>query len=334
MYYDYISWNIQTTNDCFLDCDYCMTSASNKFKTKASTDAVQQVVRLSSGFRRLNIIFIGGEPLMVGKKWFDKAYEHLRSFPMKTTSRIYTNGHLLDPEWIAMFKREKTQIVVSFDGLGNGAKGAKRGLTKIQQFAKDITYVTMTLSMANYKGLIDCYKQVSEAGVKRFGLQFDIYASSEEMVLLGQEVCKLFKYIEENPKGAKFSTYGDVKSIVTGRGQVMSNEFEPTVINNDYCVNADGNVTLGVPDCLDPEWQLGNIRDLNHANDLLYHPSVKQANYDFIESLGLIGELAEVNQWTHGGGFFFDKKGIMPMNRPNIPKLHAYRELFRYFKEV
>ncbi|KAB0285477.1 radical SAM protein [Vibrio fortis] len=333
MYYDYVSWNIQTTNDCFLKCDYCMTATSNLLKKKAQTTAVSKVLQLSKGMRRVNIVFIGGEPLMVGKDWFNEAYASMKAAPMETTSRVYTNGHLLDTEWVEMFRREKTQIVVSFDGLGNGAKGAQRGLDKIQEFAKDISAVSMTVSMSNYKGLIDCYKQVSAAGVKRFTVQFDIYADKDEAVLLGKETCKLFDYIEANPNGAKCSIYTDIKAMLSGKTQRFSVEFEPTVINNDYCVNADGTITLGVPDCFDPEWQLGNIyeNDVSHVNDLLYHPTLRQVNRDFIESLNLIGELSKVNDVTRGGGFFFDKKGIMPMNRPNFPKLYLYRELFNHF---
>ncbi|MCQ9070505.1 radical SAM protein [Vibrio alginolyticus] len=334
MYYDYVSWNIQTTNDCFLDCDYCMTAESNKMKVKAKPEAVKEALRASRGFLRANIVFIGGEPLMVGKKWFKEAYQHFHNASMQVTSRIYTNGHLLDDEWVDMFQKEKTQIVVSFDGLGNGAKGAKRGLDKIKQHAESITYVTMTLSMSNYKSLIDCYKQVSEAGVKRFALQFDIYANSEQMTLMGKEVCKLFKYIEENPKGARFATYHDAKALMTSKGKITSNEFEAPVLNVDYCVNAQGTITLGVPDCFDPEWQLGNIYELNHVNDLVFTDTMRKVNQDYVESLNLIGHLEKVNKLTHGGGFFFDKKGIMPMNRPNIPKLHAYREVLGYFGEV
>ncbi|MCG6221379.1 radical SAM protein [Vibrio diabolicus] len=335
MYYDNVSYQVQVTNDCFLACDYCMTAETNMRKQVASTDTVKKLLNASLGFRSVYMVFLGGEPLMAGKGWFEEAFSHINQQEhLLVNSRIYTNGLLLDDEWVDLFKRNKCQIVFSYDGLGNGKKGSKRALEKLTTYSDVITYASMTMSESNYKSLIDCYKQVSEAGVKRFAVQFDIYANSELMTLFGREVCKLFEYIEANPNGAKFSTYNDARFVMTGKGRPLSNEFDLTVINNDYCINADGNITLGVPDCLDPEWQLGNVKDLKHVNDLLFSDVMRQVNRDYIESLNLIGDLAKVNHLTHGGGFFFDKKGIMPMNRPNIPKLHCYREILRYFGEV
>lgn len=333
MYYHNIAWNIQTTNDCFLDCAYCMTAESNKMKLKAPVSHVAEALRLSKGFQNVFMVFIGGEPLMAGKEWFRQAFKLLDEHPVKVQPRIYTNGHLLDDEWCDLLSSNNCQVVFSYDGLGNGAKGSKRSHAKLCQYSKLITYATMTLNIHNYKGLIDCYKEVSEAGVKRFALQFDIYATSEQMTLFGKEVCKLFKYIEENPNGARFSTYKDIQSLLKGGRKPLSNEFESPVMNNDWCVNAAGELTIGVPDCADPDWQFGNVKDIRHINDVVFTDRMRKINEDFIESLNYMGEFEEVNRLTNGGGFFFDKKGIMPMNRPNFPKLHAYRELFNYFRE-
>lgn len=60
---------------------------------------------------------------------------------------------------------------------------------------------------------------------------------------------------------------------------------------------------------------------------------MRKINEDFIEFLNYIGEFEEVNCLINGGGFFFDKKGIMLMNCFNFFKFYVYCELFNYFKE-
>jgi len=311
-----------------------MTATTNLRKQKAPSTVIKDVLRASQGFASVYLVFLGGEPMMVGPEWFREAFAYANATKFNIAKRIYTNGHLLNKEWSDLFKKENCQVIISYDGLGNGPKGSPRSLQKIQEHADLITYVSMTLSESNYKGLIECYKEVSAAGVKRFSLQFDIYAPSELMTLFGKEVCKLFAYIEANPKGAKVTTYTDAKSVVSGRGIRTSTEFHAASINNDFCINADGMITLGVPDCDAPEWQLGYIKDTKHINDIVYSEQMRQVNSDYVESLNLIGEFAEVNRLTNGGGFFFDKKGVQPMNRPNMTKLHCYREILRYFGDV
>ncbi|ETZ12500.1 hypothetical protein AJ90_26630 [Vibrio parahaemolyticus M0605] len=140
MYYHNIAWNIQTTNDCFLDCAYCMTAESNKMKLKAPVSHVAEALRLSKGFQNVFMVFIGGEPLMAGKEWFRQAFKLLDEHPVKVQPRIYTNGHLLDDEWCDLLRSNNCQVVFSYDGLGNGAKGSKRSHAKLCQYSKLITY--------------------------------------------------------------------------------------------------------------------------------------------------------------------------------------------------
>jgi uncharacterized protein len=115
---------------CNLKCPYCyfFFGGDESYKDdpkKIPADVVQSTAAfLGQGakdldLRRIDISLHGGEPLMVGKKRFEKICETLRAINPGETElglNIQTNGVLIDDDWVDIFRKFDIGVGVSIDG--------------------------------------------------------------------------------------------------------------------------------------------------------------------------------------------------------------------------
>lgn len=349
MYFERLSMLPKLTNMCFLDCDYCMVSDELTIdkKTQRPTDifpleTLEEMMDKSLGFGQWFFSYLGGEPLMCGKEYFREMFDLInkksKELRIPFTHRVTTNGLLLDDEWIALFKEYNCKIFVSWDGLGFGKKGSKKAYSILKQYANDIQVVSAVVTKENTHALTDIYKSVSDIGVKRFAVQYNIYENKDTFIQMGKDTVKLFQYIDglkerNEPVPCNFFSYNDAKAIA--RGKYMSingNEFTIHSILGDYVIDTDGTVRCGLPESKDDYAVLGNIKDVKHWNDFIFQDKMKKILDDFVSSMHSI-EYPEVSLVTHGGGYFFDKKDIWPMDKPFTPRLACYHEMVDYFRK-
>lgn len=106
-------------NQCNLQCRYCYAMA-NTGQIFMSERVLEQTVKAVFSLDLLPVFFWGGgEPLLVGTKFFRKALDIQnrccggRMF----INSLQTNGTLLDRGWIEFMKQYNFQIGISWDGL-------------------------------------------------------------------------------------------------------------------------------------------------------------------------------------------------------------------------
>lgn len=111
--------------------DYCATSNSKKYDMNLET--LENMIKTSVGdshFYRVRFVWHGGEPLIVGRKFYESALEFQKKYnPGKTivTNRIQTNAVALNDSWIDFFKANEFNMESSFDAFDNDIT---RGQTK------------------------------------------------------------------------------------------------------------------------------------------------------------------------------------------------------------
>lgn len=116
--------------ECNLNCDYCYYLSSDESpherpgKLKIMSEellrkAIQETIRFNNT-PEVSFCWHGGEPLLAGIEFFQKAVEiqdYFKSGSSKTViNTIQTNGTLLNPEWCKFFKENNFLVGVSIDG--------------------------------------------------------------------------------------------------------------------------------------------------------------------------------------------------------------------------
>jgi len=127
---------IKVTSECNLSCTYCSEGLRqlenlNIETYKRFVDGIPKLLR-HVGHKNIDIIWHGGEPLLIGKQWITEAIEYTNEVlsDFEISHSIQTNATLIDEEWIQIFKEFDFSIGISLDGykeLHNQYRIAKNG---------------------------------------------------------------------------------------------------------------------------------------------------------------------------------------------------------------
>lgn len=135
---------IKITERCNINCTYCyMFNRGNEDylarPANIADKTIDDIARFLAegaadlGARRVNVVFHGGEPLMLKKSRFDRLCQTIRSAvePLaKLRLSIQTNAMLIDDEWIRILAEHRVDIGISLDGpahIHDRARVDKRG---------------------------------------------------------------------------------------------------------------------------------------------------------------------------------------------------------------
>ena len=113
------SLGLVVTADCNLRCAYCYQDRKQPRQMSWPTMSRALDLLTSSSRRRVDVTFLGGEPLL-GYPLIVRAVRRLgRRFPAKRRPDyvIATNGLLLTPRRLAFLERHRFDIQLSFDGV-------------------------------------------------------------------------------------------------------------------------------------------------------------------------------------------------------------------------
>ena len=169
---------------CNLKCDYCfyLPKGENLLHKGLMTDEVLEAlivkyIKACAG-NRVYFTWQGGEPLLAGKKFYEKAFalqqKHARGKIIENA--IQTNATLLDDEFCELFKQHNCLMGVSIDGpqeLHDALRKDKRGHGTYQQVIAgiellkkhDIPFNTLTcINAANYQQPLAVYNALKELG--------------------------------------------------------------------------------------------------------------------------------------------------------------------------
>jgi uncharacterized protein len=111
---------IKLLESCNLACTYCYQEdllAPRRVMAEATLDRIlAELARIRTA--PLQILWFGGEPTLVGRRWFSRALELARSHLGAGGLRhaIQTNATLIDDPWAELLARHRFTVTVSLDG--------------------------------------------------------------------------------------------------------------------------------------------------------------------------------------------------------------------------
>lgn len=134
-----IDWFIlKVANRCNLNCTYCYVfnrgdDSWNTLPPLLSENNIELIgLRIAEHCRSHNkeqivVELHGGEPLLLGKNYFEKLCLSLRKYcyPTKVDICLQTNGLLLSKEWLELFLNYKVSFSVSVDPTPDGIASAR-----------------------------------------------------------------------------------------------------------------------------------------------------------------------------------------------------------------
>jgi len=151
--------------DCNLNCAYCYCSETKtEFKKNKFFDVNNFKQAISLLPKNTAIIFIGGEPTLIGKELLLNFINIIRENNFSIKPSILTNGYLAD-EWVDFFyeNSDKLKLTVSIDGdeISNNfriSKDNNKVFNKVNDFIKSIDKKNIEFRCIATVNSISCFR--------------------------------------------------------------------------------------------------------------------------------------------------------------------------------
>jgi uncharacterized protein len=165
---------IKPSHNCNLRCTYCYDNPNKIYHEVMSFDMAKEVMEKFSKYNDINIIWHGGEPLLIDLENFYKPIykDVIPNLNHKVLiSSFQSNGTIYNENLRDFLKENDLTLGMSFDGLWNEEtrKSTKKYLENMELASKDgLNFWSGCLAVAtpdNADKLVDCYKYCKDLGI-------------------------------------------------------------------------------------------------------------------------------------------------------------------------
>lgn len=108
---------VKTAGDsCNLNCKYCFVESEIGKSPAMGIGTFRKAMELVKDTPVVNIVYHGGEPMLMGHDFFEEADALQKSIVPNASVSIQTNLTLLDDRWIQLFQNGNVRVGTSIDG--------------------------------------------------------------------------------------------------------------------------------------------------------------------------------------------------------------------------
>jgi uncharacterized protein len=184
---------IKPLTACNLACSYCSVWEKKQQRmplslmTKILNQATSYAIDINGPGATTLVVFHGGEPLLMGLKYYEKTLEHIKHLQDAGKNIIpdfQTNASLIDKTWAKFFRLSGSDVSISLDGpkdihdairKSKNGKGSYdrvvQGLYLLQEQGID-PWVCATIRKDSVLRLDEIYEHMKVLGVKKLYLGF------------------------------------------------------------------------------------------------------------------------------------------------------------------
>jgi len=165
---------VKVVSTCNLACRYC--DADIYSNRRLSLDTISQIITKALDYAdRVEFIWHGGEPLLMGIQFYEKVVELQKRYRREgqtIKNDLQTNGTLISQEWVDFFKANKAndfQVGVSLDGppeVHNANRVFRNGQGSFEQVMRGIRLLRENGIKFGVLAVIT--KEMVRLGAKRF----------------------------------------------------------------------------------------------------------------------------------------------------------------------
>ena len=172
---------ITPTNACNMSCVYCLHKSYHKDCNKMDFFTLKRIYDIAAkAYKNVNIIWHGGEPLLMGLDFYKKAIEMQKSYKdCLFFNRIQSNLTLVTDEFADFFKVHNIGLGTSIDGILNEKLRGNTDLVLLnrEKLSKRGIHVgaIVVLSSINIDTLIQSYEFFKE---KKIDISMNPYVKS------------------------------------------------------------------------------------------------------------------------------------------------------------
>lgn len=161
-FYEHINLLVMPTDACNMNCVYCFHKPYSSDYGKMSIATVKQLLDITAThYKYINLIWHGGEPLLMGLNFYQEVLKLQHSYPCQINNSIQSNLTLLTPEMADFFAENNFDISGSYDGTCNDqTRGRSSDILSARQMMIDRQKrcgFIMVVSGLNVDHLIDSY---------------------------------------------------------------------------------------------------------------------------------------------------------------------------------
>lgn len=169
-YSNHINLLILPTDACNLNCVYCFHNPYTFDCKKMSIETVKHLLDITTPhYKNINIIWHGGEPLLMGQKFYEEMLSLQKNYSCTISNSIQSNLTLLTPELADFFANNNITISGSFDGVCNEQlRGHSEAILAGRRLMIDRGKrcgLIMVVSSRNIDYLIESYAFFKQEGV-------------------------------------------------------------------------------------------------------------------------------------------------------------------------
>lgn len=267
---------IKPTHSCNLRCKYCFHEKYGYDNSLLDMNKLKKYIDLlSQTYKHVNIVWHGGEPLMVPLTYYEEIYDYCKSKDTLFTYSMQTNGTLLNQENIDFFKANNTNIGLSFDGLGNEitrshTKETLKGITLLQN-NDYYPGAIIVINKYNVNNLIEEYEYFKSLNLSmKINPMFNDGAAINNALYLNTEdyvnnFITFFKYwYNDNNCNINVTTCEEIINLIFNNHSSVCTYN--SCLGKWLCLDSDGLIYPCDRLCTN-EYNLGNIDNINSINE-------------------------------------------------------------------
>lgn len=307
---------IKPTNACNIRCRHCYNSTKKYTNNILSNETLEKLYRsLFKEYDDVRFIWHGGEPLIMGLDYFEKAYklqcELSCEYSCATSNIIQTNGILLDDKFLDFFEKNDFGIGISFDGPVNDVLRFESEIVEKRirtMIHNKINFgVLSVMCKKSIEKIIEVYDYFNDLKISTCQIDtiFDSGAAHDnsELLLTVEEVndafFKLFKRWFYDVKCiTHFRMFEDIIHLISGKGKISC--ANSSCMYQWLSIDPDGSI-YPCARYYPKEYCLGNIDEVNSISSLFNTSNYNSMVSKAIKRRNECKEICDIYQYCNGG---------------------------------
>lgn len=274
---------VKPTTKCNLNCKYCYDRMSrcDDILTLEDIDNISKVAARDAN--DITWIWHGGEPLLMGYEWLDKAFNILNKNGIKKSS-IQTNATLLSDDIINLLIENNCSVGISYDGFNNditrgSGESVKNNILKYSKMAQKEPGCIKVVDPTNLPFWSMDYEYFKETGIKHVHYNKVFYAEGVSLIegdninIFKEQFSKLFHKWVNDKDPVYIRNFSEIISYILGIGGIMC-DYHGNCLGRYFSISPKG-IIFPCDRHMEQQWSYGSIKDDFSFLDIVNSEKIK-----------------------------------------------------------